>query len=207
MSEPAKVPPTPIRQPLIRDGEATRARIEREALRLFAEKGFDGTSIRDIALAVGVADAALYRYFKSKEALGRELFLDRFGALARKIAAIGAKRIAFPAKVAALVDLFCALFDQEPDVFAFILLSQHTHLRFVSDEPTENVAEALSRLMRKARDRGEITDADPDLAAGKAMGVVLQPAVFMLYGRLPKPLSAHAAALTEAALRVVGAVV
>ena len=45
-----------------RDGAATRARIETESLRLFAAKGVDGATIRDISAAVGVADAALYRY-------------------------------------------------------------------------------------------------------------------------------------------------
>lgn len=191
----------------IRDGEATRARIEREALRLFAEKGFDGTSIRDIGLAVGVADAALYRYFKSKEALGRDLFLGRFGALARRIDALAAENRPFPVKVRELVDVLCVLFDEEPDVFSFILLNQHAHLRFVPDAPSENVAEALSRLMADAFARGEITDPDPNLAAGKALGVVLQPAIFTLYGRLRPPLASNADSLTDAALRVVGAFV
>ncbi|MFV2000396.1 MAG: TetR/AcrR family transcriptional regulator [Acidimicrobiia bacterium] len=36
---------------------------------LFAEKGFDGTSISDIAGTVGVADGAIYKHFASKRAL------------------------------------------------------------------------------------------------------------------------------------------
>jgi len=36
---------------------------------LFAEKGFDGTSISDIAGSVGVADGAIYKHFASKRAL------------------------------------------------------------------------------------------------------------------------------------------
>lgn len=36
------------------------------SLRLFAEKGFNGTSIADIARAVGVTKATLYHYFPSK---------------------------------------------------------------------------------------------------------------------------------------------
>ena len=62
-----------------RDGAATKARIEREALRLFASKGVDATSVRDIALAVGVADAALYRHFASKEDIGRVIFATHSG--------------------------------------------------------------------------------------------------------------------------------
>ncbi|MEG1678401.1 MAG: helix-turn-helix domain-containing protein, partial [Clostridia bacterium] len=34
---------------------------------LFSEKGFDGTSIADILLKVGIARGTLYYHFKSKE--------------------------------------------------------------------------------------------------------------------------------------------
>ena len=189
-----------------RDGVATRARIEREALRLFAEKGFDGTSIRDISLAVGVADPALYRYFASKDALGRALFLKHYGALAREIARIGEERSGIATKIDALAGLFCRLFDDEPDVFAFILLSQHAHLRFVPDEARDNVVACLCRLLAAAMQRGEIARGNPGLAAAMALGAVVQPAIFALYGRLERPLSQHATAIAEAARRVIGAV-
>ncbi len=72
------------RQPRLRDGAATRAKIEREALRLFAEKGVEGATIRDLSQAVGVADAALYRYFGSKEQIASDLFRTHYGRLRRK---------------------------------------------------------------------------------------------------------------------------
>jgi AcrR family transcriptional regulator len=48
---------------------AVRARIEEAALRLFADRGYAGTSMAEIAAAADVASANLYRYFASKEAL------------------------------------------------------------------------------------------------------------------------------------------
>ena len=39
------------------------------ALKLFGEKGYENTSIADIAKAIGVAQGLCYRYFPSKEAL------------------------------------------------------------------------------------------------------------------------------------------
>jgi AcrR family transcriptional regulator len=187
----------------IRDGATTRARIEKEALRLFAEKGVEGATIRDLSQAVGVADAALYRYFGSKEQIASELFRAHYGALAAKIAAISARDLPFVRTTHELVILFCRLFDDEPDVFAFILLNQHAHLRFVTEDA--NAVEELRKIMRRAIERGEITMTDPDLAAATALGAVLQPAVFKLYGRLPGPLSAHAEDMAEAAARSVGA--
>ena len=47
----------------------TRARIQQAALELFAERGMQQTSLRDIADRLGVTKPALYYHFESREAL------------------------------------------------------------------------------------------------------------------------------------------
>lgn len=51
------------------DGQRTRQAILDAALDLFADRGFFGTSLRDVARAVGVRESALYNYFAGKDAL------------------------------------------------------------------------------------------------------------------------------------------
>ena len=46
---------------------STRARLQREALRLFADHGYDETTIADIAAAAGVTQMTFFRYFPAKE--------------------------------------------------------------------------------------------------------------------------------------------
>ena len=55
--------------------DGTRGRILLAALKLFAEHGFHGTSIRDIAAGAAVQSASLYAHFPSKEAILAELVL------------------------------------------------------------------------------------------------------------------------------------
>ena len=55
-----------------RDRESTQAAIRTVAHRLFSERGYSGTPLRDIASEAGVDPALIIRYFSSKE----ELFLD-----------------------------------------------------------------------------------------------------------------------------------
>lgn len=50
-----------------KQGMTTKERIADEALTLFAAKGFRGTTVKDIADAVGIKDASLYKHFKSKK--------------------------------------------------------------------------------------------------------------------------------------------
>ncbi len=71
-------------------GAARRAAILETAIRLFAERGFSGTTTRDLAAAVGVTEPVLYRHFPTKSALyeailesktaeGREMFEAALG--------------------------------------------------------------------------------------------------------------------------------
>jgi len=57
----------------------TRQALVDTGLEVFAEKGYFGTSLRDIARAVGVRESALYHYFPSKEALFEAVLVERPG--------------------------------------------------------------------------------------------------------------------------------
>src|ERR1700741_5230228 len=64
----------------------TRTRIQQVALELFAEQGYERTSLREIAERLGVTKAALYYHFKSKEDIVRSFTEDYFCRLDALIA-------------------------------------------------------------------------------------------------------------------------
>jgi len=64
-----------------RKGSQTRAEIQEAALSLFTERGYDATSMREIAEQLGITKAALYYHFDSKEAIILSLFQEHLGAL------------------------------------------------------------------------------------------------------------------------------
>jgi len=91
---------------------ARRSELTRAAARLFAERGYHGTSIGDLAEALGVQKASLYHHFASKQDLLYETM--RSGA-----------------------DAFHAGLDTVPDdlrVADRIRLAMRAHLRVVADQ-------------------------------------------------------------------------
>lgn len=67
-SSPAGAPPA--------HGERTRELILRTALRLFAERGYERTTMRAIADAAGVSVSNAYYYFRSKDQLLQEFYAE-----------------------------------------------------------------------------------------------------------------------------------
>lgn len=61
----------------LRRGPITRKQILDASLKLFSEKGFARTSVRDIAQAAGITDAAIYYHFSSKRDLFEALVEER----------------------------------------------------------------------------------------------------------------------------------
>ena len=56
--------------------EERRAAIVKAVRRAFAEKGFHGTTTRELALAAGVSEALLFKHFPTKEALYAAMMLS-----------------------------------------------------------------------------------------------------------------------------------
>lgn len=60
-----------------RSGAQTRAEAQRIALELFTTRGYEATSLREIAERLGISKAALYYHFASKEDILRSLMVAR----------------------------------------------------------------------------------------------------------------------------------
>ena len=65
-------------------GEATRSQLIAIATRLFAERGYDGTSIEAVQEASGISRGSLYHHFPGKEALFWAVFEEVGARIARQ---------------------------------------------------------------------------------------------------------------------------
>ena len=87
--------------------------VDRAAVELFAARGVDGVSIADIASAAGASQGALYRHYRSKDALAAQLFTEAYLRTGAELAAIRHEKRGFAPRLAAMIAHFCALYDHD----------------------------------------------------------------------------------------------
>ena len=183
-----------------------KTRVERAALELFAANGFDGVSIAEIAAAAGVSQGALYRHYASKDELAWTLFSTAYLRTGADLDMIRASRSRLDARVTAMVAHFCALYDDDPALFRFMLIAQHGLLPCIQ-QGSRTPVDAIADVVNDAVAEKQLAPIDPPLGAAVIMGVILQTATFHIYGRLTGSLSARAPALARAAVAAVKALV
>jgi AcrR family transcriptional regulator len=155
------------------------------ALDLFATRGVDGVSIRDIAAQAGFTNPAMFRHFKSKEDLAKALFEACYRRFAHSLAAPGVT-------LRGAVQEALALIDASPESVHFVLENIR---RYWSDLPeavrARGLIGAMRRLIQVEQALGRVrTDIDAQLAAALVLGLLAQIARMAHFNELARPPSA-----------------
>jgi len=150
----------------------TRARIQSVALELFAEQGYDKTSLREIAERLGVTKAALYYHFKSKEDIVTSLVEDYFGAI-DELVAWGKTLPKTPESRAEVLRRYYAIVAAAGEVFRMLQHNQASVNKLAH-------AKNRSELFRERMDAvvGLLTEPDASLARQLRAAVALASVSF-----------------------------
>lgn len=65
-----------IADDLVSDPESARGRLLREAAGLFRDKGYERTTVRDLAAAVGIQSGSLFHHFRTKEDILKAVMVE-----------------------------------------------------------------------------------------------------------------------------------
>jgi AcrR family transcriptional regulator len=175
--------------------------IKDQAMRLFVARGVDAVSVRDIAAACDMKPSNLYAHFASRDALVAELFHDGYAAYGDIMAGIAAAASPFRVRFENLLREICRLHDKDTIRFRFLVMTQHGFLHHV-ERTDRNPVEIICRVVGQAMAADEIPRREPELMAMAVIGLIVQPATGILYGRLNGNLLDRADAIVAMCWRV-----
>jgi TetR/AcrR family transcriptional regulator len=98
-----------------RRGATSRAALLSSARRLFATRGFHGTSVGDIADEAGLRKPSLFHHFPTKEALYRAVMDELFAQLATVVAANATPDGTYAERLDAMNDALTVFFAGHPE--------------------------------------------------------------------------------------------
>jgi AcrR family transcriptional regulator len=178
----------------VRRGPLTRKQILDASLKLFSEKGFARTSVRDIAQAAGITDAAIYYHFDSKRDLFDALIEERgFTQALESLERADVERVGFGPREA-VVGLATGALEfiyQNKDVMKVLMLEAMAEDEVAAEEyrTLRNRWErALARILRHYAGQGVLrTEAVDELATQIVVTVIGAFADYMMTPQVHRP--------------------
>ncbi|MBI5623525.1 MAG: TolC family protein [Elusimicrobia bacterium] len=168
--------------------EGMRQRILLAAIKLFAEKGVDRVSIREIVAALGVTKPVLYYYFKDKEDLCRAVFA-RYAEEAGKVHAEAAAGSDAPLEdqFAGALEGHLAFFKQKPEAVRFALQTmmcpRTSGIARIVSEFDEGHRKGLRDLLHGWEAKGRLAKGTADDVLHLIRGILMYFAMHVQKGR------------------------
>jgi TetR/AcrR family fatty acid metabolism transcriptional regulator len=167
-----------------------RRAILHAAVRVFAEKGYEGCRIADVARAAHVAYGLVYHYFRNKDELLESVFAEQWAILINAIRAVHEGPGTAADKVAGIYAFVFDVYKTAPAAVRVLILevTRTTHaLRAGSTRQTfEQAVQLVADVVRQGQGRGELRrDLDPIIAATGILGALELAVSGMVVGLLP----------------------
>jgi len=155
--------------------ELVENEIYEQAIRLFAERGFAGTSLQDIADALGITRPALYYYVKSKDELLAKLAADVAGGSAAQITEAASRPdLDAVGKIREIARLNVVRVATQPERFRLLIRSEADlppELSRAYDASRRAVLKAVTGVIEDGIRAGRFRPGDPRVAALAVIGM------------------------------------
>lgn len=160
----------------------TKRKIFETSMKLFAEKGYDATSIEEITATVGVAKGTLYYHFSSKEEIFKFLVEEGVKLLKNSIAIKTDKLTNSVDKIRAVVLIELKVLVKY-ESFMTIILSEiwgtGARSKMCRDYVFEYI-QMIQEIVEEGIEKKEIIEANPNVIASGIFGFVCSSLIYKL---------------------------
>jgi len=164
-----------------------RKRILDAAVRVFAEHGYHGSRVGDIAEDAGVAHGLLYHYFASKDDVLQTIFVENWGELVARFRVVEAADEPAPEKLEGIAKILLRTWRNDPALVT-VMVREVARSRHIQDQVLE-VREAFAIVQRVIeqgqRDGSFRRDVDARLASWLLYGGLEEVLTGWVLGQLP----------------------
>lgn len=177
---------------LFPDLESRHASVLQAALRLFSQKGYFNTSIKEIVAAGGVSVGFTYHHFKDKTGIAHALYHHLLGGMNLILDQIEQQHTSAQARCKAVISLLFELTEAEPEAMAFIVHARHQE--FLPSEKSICSASAFVRMRRFVAmgiESGELKNMDPMVGSALMYGPAIRLVCLRLDQIVTEPLSLY----------------
>ena len=160
----------------------TKRKIFETSMKLFAEKGYDATSIEEITATVGVAKGTLYYHFSSKEEIFNFLIEEGVKLLQNSIDIKTAKLENYIDKLKAIILIEIKIVAKYED-FMTILLSQIYGKEARNQKCQKLIYEYINKIekiVEEGIEKGQIKKGNPQAIASEIYGLISSTLVYKL---------------------------
>ncbi len=158
----------------------TKRKIFETSMKLFAEKGYEATSIEEITATVGVAKGTLYYHFGSKEEIFNFLVEEGMKLLQNSIDIKTAKYTNYIDKLKAIVLIEIKIVAKYEDLIK-ILLSQFWGSEARNEMCKEHIFNYISKIeeiVKEGIEKKEVKNGDPKSIASEIYGLICSALVY-----------------------------
>ena len=160
----------------------TKRKIFETSMKLFAEKGYDATSIEEITATVGVAKGTLYYHFSSKEEIFQFLVEEGVKLLKNSIAIKTDKLTNSIDKIKAIILIEIKVLVKY-ESFMTIILSEiwgtGQRSKMCRDYVFEYI-QMIQEIVEEGMKKGELLEANPNVIASGIFGFVCSSLIYKL---------------------------
>jgi TetR/AcrR family fatty acid metabolism transcriptional regulator len=185
--------PTRARRKHADDTEPEKRRsILHAAVRVFAERGYHGCRIADVARAAGVAYGLVYHYFRNKDELLESVFAEQWTILVNALRAIEEGPGTAAERIAGMCAFAMDVYKTAPSAVRVLMLEvTRTPNALRAGSTPQTFASAVgivADVVRRGQATGELrTDVEPLVAAASMLGAIEMTLTGLVMGVVRPP--------------------
>jgi AcrR family transcriptional regulator len=152
---------------------AKRQHVLDAALKLFVEKGIEGTTTREIAQLANAGEGTMFRHFETKEDMAWHLFNENLTTFMKQLKEGISKETSAKGKIRSMVEAGFNLYESDPILCSFLLLTEHSAARRMPPG-YETPLDLMVGVIVEGQKTGEVRAMETHLATALTFGAIIR---------------------------------